>query len=110
MGAFKEPHGGVLRDLYLGESAAPEEKLKAKDYKSWDLGQRQLCDLELILNGSFSPIEGFDNRQEYQGIIENMRMPSCLIRPLPVTHDDIPNFDERTHEGEHVSLRDTQKH
>jgi len=37
MGAFKEPHGGVLRELYLGESVAEEEKLIAGDFPSWDL-------------------------------------------------------------------------
>ena len=53
MGAFKEPHGGVLKELYLSESVAEEEKESARDYKSWDLTDRQLCDLELILNGAF---------------------------------------------------------
>src|SRR3546814_556546 len=108
MGAFKEPHGGVLKDRYLGESAAAEEKLKARDYKSWDLGQMQLCDLELILNGAFSPIEGFATRQEYQGIIENMRLPSGLIWPIPVTLDVTPNFAAALSEGETIALRDPE--
>jgi sulfate adenylyltransferase len=108
MGAFKEPHGGVLKDLYLGESAAAEEKLKARDYKSWDLGQMQLCDLELILNGAFSPLEGFVTRQEYQGIIENMRLPSGLIWPIPVTLDVTPNFAAALSEGETIALRDPE--
>ena len=36
MGAFKEPHGGVLKDLYLDTAAAEEEKKKALNYPSWD--------------------------------------------------------------------------
>jgi sulfate adenylyltransferase len=108
MGAFKEPHGGVLKDLYLRESAAADEKLKARDYKSWDLGQMQLCDLELILNGAFSPLEGFVTRQEYQGIIENMRLPSGLVWPIPITLDVTPKFAETLSEGETIALRDLE--
>jgi sulfate adenylyltransferase len=57
MGAFKEAHGGELKQLYLGETAAEAEKKVAQNYKSWDLSERQLCDIELILNGAFSPLE-----------------------------------------------------
>ncbi len=108
MGAFKEPHGGVLKELYLGESAAEDEKLKARDYKSWDLGEAQLCDIELILNGAFSPLEGFVTQQEYQGIIENMRLPSGLLWPIPVTLDVKPEFVEQISEGETIALRDQE--
>ena len=66
MGAFKEPHGGVLKELYLGETAAEEEKSKARDYTSWDLTDRQICDLEMLLNGAFSPLEGFHTQAEYE--------------------------------------------
>ena len=59
MGAFKEPHGGKLTELYLSESRADEEKIRAKDYKSWDLTPRQTCDLDLLMNGAFSPLQGF---------------------------------------------------
>ncbi len=40
MGAFTKAHGGALINLYLGEEAAEEEKLKARDYPSWDLTER----------------------------------------------------------------------
>lgn len=45
MGAFKEPHGAELRDLYLDPTAAEAEKQAARDYASWDLTKRQLCDI-----------------------------------------------------------------
>ena len=56
MGAFKEAHGGVLKEGYLGEKAAQEERGVARDYVSWDLTPRQLCDIELVLSGAFSPL------------------------------------------------------
>jgi len=53
MGAFKEPHGGELKDLYLAADEAEAEKVAAGDFASWDLTERQLCDIELLLNGAF---------------------------------------------------------
>ena len=54
-----QPHGGVLKDLIArdlprhDELAAEAEKLPALV-----LTERQLCDLELLLSGGFSPLEG----------------------------------------------------
>ena len=66
MGAFKEPHGGELKELYLSESGAEREKLAAASYPNWDLTDRQLCDIELLLNGAFSPLDGFLAREHDQ--------------------------------------------
>ncbi len=108
MGAFKEPHGGVLKELFLGESAAEEEKLKARDYKSWDLTQRQLCDIELILNGAFSPLDGFLIRQEYENVLTDMRLTSGLLWPIPITLDVKPEFADKIGEGETINLCDQE--
>lgn len=53
------PHGGVLKDL-LARDAHQQDKLAAEAEKlpAITLSERQLCDLELILNGGFSPLEG----------------------------------------------------
>ena len=76
MGAYKEPHGGELKDLYLSPEEAEAERTKAKDYPSWDLTPRQLCDLELLLNGAFSPLEGFLNQDDYDSVLKSMRLKS----------------------------------
>jgi len=108
MGAFKEAHGGVLKELYLGESAAEEEKATVKDYKSWDLTERQLCDIELILNGAFSPLDGFLTRAQYDSVLSDMRLPSGLIWPIPVTLDVSQAFAESVSEGEAIALLDRE--
>ena len=108
MGAFKEPHGGILKDLYLDEAAAEQAKRAALDFKSWDLNGRQLCDLELILNGAFSPLEGFNTREEYARILEEMRLPSGLLWPIPVTLDVDPGFAEKIGANETIALRDPE--
>jgi sulfate adenylyltransferase len=108
MGAFKEPHGGVLKELYLGESAAEAEQEKARDYLSWDLTARQICDIELLLNGAFSPLEGFLTQAEYQGVLENMRLPDGTLWPIPVTLDVSREFADQLKVGQSIALRDPE--
>jgi sulfate adenylyltransferase len=108
MGAFKEPHGDVLKQLYLTETAAEQEKLRARDYRSWDLTARQLCDIELILNGAFSPLEGFLTEAEYGRVLRDMRLPSGVLWPMPVTLDVSAEFAEKTSKGDHIALRDPE--
>ncbi len=108
MGAFKEPHGGVLKDLFLDEAAIDEAKHAALELKSWDLNGRQLCDLELILNGAFSPLEGFNTREEYARVLEDMRLPSGLLWPIPVTLDVDAGFAETVGAGDTIALRDPE--
>ena len=100
MGAFKEPHGGELKQLYVDEAAAEQAKADATDYKSWDLTDRQLCDLELILNGAFSPLDGFLSQAEYEGVIDNMRLPSGVLWPMPITLDVSEEFSGSIAAGE----------
>ena len=108
MGAFKEPHGGVLNELYLGESVAEEEKLIAGDFPSWDLTPRQLCDIELLLNGSFSPLTGFLGTKDYKSVLETMRLASGILWPMPITLDVTPKFADSLEEGGLLALRDQE--
>ena len=108
MGAFKEPHGDILKQLYLPESAAEQEKQRARDYRSWDLTARQLSDLELILNGAFSPLEGFLTEADYQRVLRDMRLPSGVLWPIPVTLDVSAEFAGGTTVGERIALRDPE--
>ncbi|MDH3810358.1 MAG: adenylyltransferase, partial [Gammaproteobacteria bacterium] len=108
MGAFKEPHGGELKNLYLDETAAEAEKQAAGDYASWDLTERQLCDIELILNGAFSPLEGFLNQDDYDAVVSGMRLTSGVLWPMPITLDVTEAFAADLKAGDKVALRDLE--
>jgi ATP sulfurylase len=108
MGAFKEAHGGALKELYLTERKADEEKAKAKDYPSWDLTQRQLCDLDLLMNGAFSPLDGFLGKDDYESVCDNMRLTSGVLWPLPITLDVSQEFADEISAGEIIALRDAE--
>ena len=53
------PHGGVLKDLLARDAPRHDElAAEAETLPAIVLSERQLCDLELIMNGGFSPLEG----------------------------------------------------
>lgn len=51
------------------------------------LTERQLCDLELLLNGGFAPLEGFMNKDDYESVVERSRLASGDVWPMPVVLD-----------------------
>ncbi len=108
MGAFKEPHGGRLIDLFLTESQADEEKEQAKAYASWDLTARQVCDLDLLMNGAFSPLEGFLGKQDYESVCQDMRLASGTLWPIPITLDVTEAFAAKLQSDERIALRDPE--
>ena len=108
MGAFKQPHGGELKELYLAEHKADEEKLRASEYPSWDLSPRQLCDLDLLLNGAFSPLEGFLEQADYEKVCDEMRLESGVLWPMPINLDVSEEFAGGVSKGDTIALRDVE--
>jgi len=51
------------------------------------LTQRQLCDLEMILNGAMNPLNGFMKEEDYNSVLENMALTSNLLWSMPITLD-----------------------
>ncbi|KAF2720410.1 sulfate adenylyltransferase [Polychaeton citri CBS 116435] len=105
------PHGGVLKDLIArdaprrGELSAEAEKLPAVV-----LNERQLCDLELILGGGFSPLEGFMNEKDYNGVVENNRLADGNLFSMPINldlgEDEVKQLGIKP--GARLTLRDSR--
>lgn len=102
------PHGGVLVDPMVPSERAAELKEASRDWPSWDLTPRQLCDLELILNGGFSPLDGFMTREQYGSVVEKMRLPGGLLWPMPITLDVSAELAESLEPGCRLALRDPE--
>ncbi|TFL02441.1 sulfate adenylyltransferase [Pterulicium gracile] len=82
------PHGGVLKDLLLRDAfIAHQLKEESSSLPDIILTERQLCDLELIQNGGFSPLEGFLNESDYKNVVDNLRLADGTLFPIPVTLD-----------------------
>ncbi|HST11273.1 MAG TPA: bifunctional sulfate adenylyltransferase/adenylylsulfate kinase [Terriglobales bacterium] len=101
------PHGGELISLLVDDPRAAELKAHSKDWPSWDLTPRQVCDVELLLSGGFSPLRGFMNRADYVGVCNNMRLRSGVLWPMPITLDVTEDFAKSLKPGSSkVALRD----
>lgn len=102
------PFGGTLKELYLSEEARSAERERLKDYPSWDLSERQLCDLELLLCGAFSPLEGFLCRADYDRVCAAMRLTDGTFWPMPITLDVTATLAEQLTPGARLALRDPE--
>jgi sulfate adenylyltransferase len=102
------PHGGVLVDLLVDPERGDSLRKASRDWPSLDLTQRHLCDLELILNGGFSPLTGFLGRSDYLRVLDEMRLADGSLWPIPVMLD----VDEQTAaglgNGSSLALRDSE--
>jgi sulfate adenylyltransferase len=103
------PHGGELAELLTPPEKAGELKAHSREWPSWNLTPRQLCDLELLMSGGFSPLRGFMNRKDYEGVCCNMRLSSGLLWPMPVTLDVSEEFAKTLTPGSSkIALRDPE--
>ncbi|GMI49295.1 hypothetical protein TrCOL_g5196 [Triparma columacea] len=98
-GLRAQPHGGTLVDLMTSDPAAAI----AKCTKTLQLTPRQLCDVELIMNGGLSPLTGFMEEAAYKSVVENMALENGLIFGLPIIFD---TDDETLQPGDVALLKD----
>ena len=95
-------------ELYAAPNERAELLEKIKDMPSVDLSARQLCDLELLMNGGFAPLTGFLGEADYNGVVENMRLASGALWPIPITLDVTEKVSETLTLGEQIVLRDPE--
>ncbi len=51
------------------------------------LTERQLADLEQLLNGGFAPLKGFLNEDDYRQVVSDMHLSSGELWPIPIVLD-----------------------
>lgn len=95
-------------ELYASQTEIPQLKAEAGSLPSWDLTPRQLCDLELLMNGGFAPLTGFLNKDDYESVLDNLRLTSGTVWPMPVTLDVGEEFAANVEPGQRIALRDPE--
>jgi sulfate adenylyltransferase len=78
------------------------------DIPSLTLTQRQTCDLELIMNGGFAPLETFMNRQDYERVVNEMRLANGTVWPMPIVLDVQEKNIEKVRNASQIALRDQE--
>lgn len=105
----KRPDDTVfVREHYASGSERQELLDEAGRLPAWCLTQRQRCDLELILNGGFTPLDGFLSRADYESVIRSMRLASGKLWPIPVVLDVDQSFADRLTTGQRITLTDEE--
>ncbi len=102
------PHGGTLVDLQVSEEREKELARSSRDWLSWDLTPHQLCDLELLLNGAFSPLRGFMTQRDFDPVCQSMRLGDGTLWPTPITLDVPEQVANDLAPGTSLALRDPE--
>jgi sulfate adenylyltransferase len=103
-----EPHGGRLQNLLVSKKKRKELIDASIDHQSWTLTDRQLCDLDMLISGAFSPLVGFLGKDDYKSVVETMRLKDGILWPIPVTLDVTEDFANSVSLGEKIVLRDKE--
>ena len=80
-------------DLVVGDELRDEVRERAGKLPSIQLTERSVCDLELLATGAFSPLDRFMGRSDYERVLDEMRLSSGHVFPLPVTFPVAPDVD-----------------
>ena len=102
------PYGGELRELVVDDVRADELKKASRDWPSWDLTPRQLCDLELLLSGGFSPLDGFLTEADYNSVCRDVRLADGTVWPMPITLDVPEEVADEAAKAGRLALRDPE--
>ncbi|TMC99460.1 MAG: hypothetical protein E6J03_12835, partial [Chloroflexi bacterium] len=102
------PHGGTLVDAMAGPERVAELRSLARTMPSWDLTPRQLCDLELLLTGGFSPLTGFMGPADHDSVCASMRLADGTLWPIPITLDVDDDIAGRLRIDDLLALRDPE--
>ncbi len=85
-----------------------ELKQEALKYPTYSLNERQICDLELLLNRAFYPLNGFLKQEDYFSVLENERLVDGTVWPIPIYLDVPKHIDEKVSIGDPLALLDSE--
>ena len=102
------PHGVTLVNLVADNEQAARMKTDSRDWPSHTVTAWQLCDLELLLNGGFSPLTGFMSRADYDRVCREMRLEDGTLWPIPITLDVSDELAKSLGPGATLALRDAE--
>lgn len=101
------PYGGQLVDLMTPVDELAELKAHATHLHSLQISERSVCDLQLLATGAFSPLDRFMGQEDYQRVLDEMRLTNGYIFPIPITLPVSPDTEGLTLDQE-IALRNSK--
>jgi sulfate adenylyltransferase len=99
-----QPYGSELVNLLVRDHERHELIEYAGRLSSIQLSHRSLCDLELLACGAFSPLDRFMGQADYHSVLEDMRLITGTLFPIPIT---LPIDESHSVSiGQEIALRD----
>jgi sulfate adenylyltransferase len=83
----QSPHGGTLINLFATGKEHADLSRATLSLPRIYLNSRQLCDLELLMDGAFSPLTGFLDQKDYESVVSSMRLANGILWPIPIVLD-----------------------
>jgi len=97
-----------LVDLLVDADRAAILKDLATHLSSITLNDHQLCDIELLATGAFSPLKGFMNRPDYESVLDRMQLQDGTLWPLPICLGVSEKQGRLIESGQSVAIRDPE--
>ena len=94
------PYGGELKNLIIKDKNLKNDLISKATYE-FECSERNACDVELLMVGAFSPLEGFMDENNYNSVIKNNRNTNGLLFGLPIVFD---SNNEKIKAGETILL------
>jgi sulfate adenylyltransferase len=104
MSALVPPHGGALLPLMVDSAGREEALSEARALPQIVLKSRPLSDLIMLAMGAFSPLEGFMGKEDYEGVVREMRLKNRWLWPIPVTLPVSQREVDTIKEGQKIAL------
>ncbi len=77
-------HGGALVDRWAPAERREELLRGARALPCLDLHPFECCDLELVANGAYSPLDGFLGSRDFEAVLEHGRLATGVLWPIPI--------------------------
>ena len=106
MNHLQTPHGGELVNLIAPPERALILKKLSLNLQTVNLSRQSVSDLELLMNGAFSPLRGFMAHADYESVLDRMRLQDKTLWPLPICLDISEAEADSLETGQSVALRD----
>jgi len=100
-----KPHGGKLVNRVARKDLRESLREQALELHSMELDDTEAADVENLAYGVYSPLEGFVGREDFESILETMRLSDDIPWSIPIILTADEEESHNVHAGDDIALR-----